>query len=92
MQAVIDLRRLREKSFVRDWISETQLHPKNIILPYFVVEGKGIKEPIKSMPGVYHFSIDKLLRDIPKGTGIESILLFGIPKDRKSTRLNSSHT
>ena len=46
------------------------------------MEGKGIKEPIKSMPGVYHFSIDKLLRDIPKGTGIESILLFGIPKTK----------
>lgn len=80
MQAVIDLRRLREKSFVRDWISETQLHPKNIILPYFVVEGKGIKEPIKAMPGVYHLSIDNLLKDIPEAVGIKSILLFGIPR------------
>ncbi len=85
MQAVIDLRRLREKSFVRDWISETQLHPKNIILPYFVVEGKKVKNPIKAMPGVYHLSIDNLLKDIPEAVGIKSILLFGIPKTKDKT-------
>ena len=79
MQAV-KLRRLRKKGAVRDWISETQLHPKNFILPYFVVEGKNVKKPIKSMPGVYHLSIDNLLKDIPEAAGIQSILLFGIPE------------
>ncbi len=85
MQAVIDLRRLREKSFVRDWISETQLHPKDFILPYFVVEGKRVKNPIKAMPGVYHLSIDNLLKDIPEAVGIKSILLFGIPTKKDET-------
>ena len=79
---VVRLRRLREKSTIRDWISETELHPKNIILPYFVVEGKGTREPIKSMPGVYHLSIDNLLKDIPEAVGIQSILLFGIPESK----------
>ncbi len=81
MQAV-RLRRLRTTNNIRDWVSETQLHPKNIILPYFAVEGKGVKEPIKSMPGVYHLSIDNLLKDINEAqkTGIRAILLFGIPK------------
>ncbi len=76
------LRRLREKSAIRDWVSETELHPKNIILPYFVVEGKKVREPIKSMPGVYHLSIDNLLKDIPEAAGIKAILLFGIPKTK----------
>lgn len=78
----VRLRRLREKSNVRDWISETQLHSKNIISPNFVVEGKGIRSPISSMPGIYHLSIDELLRDIAEAqkAGIASILLFGIPE------------
>ena len=79
MQAV-RLRRLRQKDFIRDWISETQLHPKNFILPYFVVEGKGKREEMKSMPEVYHLSIDSLLTDIPKAVGIKSVLLFGLPE------------
>ena len=73
------LRRLRKNSAVRDWISQTELRASDIILPYFIVEGKRTKRPIKSMPGVYHFSIDKLLEDLSEAAGIESILLFGIP-------------
>ena len=84
MQAV-RMRRLRDKKLIRDWVSETQLHPKNIILPYFVVKGKGIKEPIKSMPGVYHFSIDELLKDIQDARGIKSVLLFGVSEKKDGT-------
>lgn len=54
----------------------------NIILPYFVVEGKGIKRPIRSMPGVYHLSIDNLIKDISEARGIKYILLFGLPKTK----------
>ena len=85
----VRLRRLRKNPVIRDWISQTELCSKDIILPYFVVEGKNVKEPIKSMPGIYHLSIDNLLKDITEAqkTGIESILLFGIPetKDEKAT-------
>ncbi len=77
---VARLRRLRQNVNLRDWISQTRLDPKDIILPYFVVEGRNVKKEIKSMPGVYHFSIDNLLRDISDAKGIRSILLFGIPK------------
>ena len=75
-------RRLREKEFIRDWVSETQLHPKNIILPYFVVEGKGKREEIKSMPGIYHLSIDNILKDLEEIYGIKAILLFGVTKTK----------
>lgn len=76
------LRRLRRNSLIRDWVGETELHPKNIILPYFVVEGKGVKEPIKSMPGVHHLSIDNLIKDLRSVHLIHSVLLFGISKKK----------
>ncbi len=79
---VARLRRLRQSANLRDWISQTRLSPKDIILPYFVVEGSNVIKEIKAMPGVYHFSIDNLLRDISKTKGIKSILLFGIPKTK----------
>ncbi len=62
------------------------LKPDDIILPYFVVDGHGIRRPIKSMPGIYHVSIDNLINDIPDAKGIKYILLFGlaIKKDKKA--------
>jgi len=81
MQAV-RLRRLREKEFIRDWVSETALHPKHIILPYFVIEGRNIKKEIRSMPGVYQLSIDNVLKDLKEAYGIKAILLFGVPKTK----------
>jgi porphobilinogen synthase len=80
----VRLRRLRTNKAIRDWVSQTRLSPRDIILPYFVVEGKDVKRPIKSMPGVYHLSIDNLLKDIAqaKRQGTCSILLFGIPKSK----------
>lgn len=79
---VARLRRLRQSANLRDWISQVRLSPKDIILPYFVVEGRNVKKEIKSMPGVYHFSIDNLIKDISGARGIKSILLFGIPKTK----------
>jgi len=56
----------------------------NLIYPYFVISGKGRKQVIKSFPGVYRFSIDRILGDIYETSklGINKMLLFGIP-DRK---------
>lgn len=82
--SVVRLRRLRRNNIIRDWISQTELRPKDIILPYFVIEGRGVKKPIRSMPGVYHLSIDNLLKDVTEAqrVGIKSILLFGIPEKK----------
>jgi porphobilinogen synthase len=83
------LRRLRKNKPLRQWFSQTRLDIKDFILPYFVVEGKNLKVPIKSMPGIYHLSIDNLLKDIAgaREKGIPAILLFGITghKDNKAS-------
>ncbi|EBU9957742.1 porphobilinogen synthase, partial [Salmonella enterica subsp. enterica serovar Tamberma] len=49
-------RRLRVNSITRDLVRETRLDMKSLVYPLFIVEGEKIKNEIKSMPGVYHFS------------------------------------
>ncbi|MCM8800317.1 MAG: porphobilinogen synthase, partial [Candidatus Omnitrophica bacterium] len=76
------LRRLRTTPQIRGLVSQTQLLPKDLIMPYFVIEGKNKREEIKSMPGVFRLSVDDLIEEIKeiKDSGIKAILLFGIPK------------
>lgn len=79
------LGRLRQKADLRDWLSQARLSPNNIILPYFVVEGKNVKKEIKTMPGIYHLSVDNLLEDISGTKRLSAILLFGIPESKDET-------
>ena len=82
-------RRLRGSQMLRDLVCETRLDVKSLIYPLFVVEGKGIKNEIQSMPGVYQWSLDLLAgeaREI-ESLGISGVILFGIPdsKDELAT-------
>ncbi len=54
------LRRSRKNSWSRRLVSENNLSPSDFILPIFLIEGKNKTQPIKSMPGVYRYSIDRL--------------------------------
>ncbi|MBI3455888.1 MAG: porphobilinogen synthase [Candidatus Rokubacteria bacterium] len=74
-------RRLRESALIRRMVRETRLGVDNLILPLFVVHGRGIREPIASMPGVARLSLDELAKEAKDaaGMGIPAILLFGIP-------------
>jgi len=82
-------RRLRYNESLRTLIRETQLSISDLIQPLFVRPGRGIREPILSMPGNYRFSVDELIKEIKeiKDRGILAIILFGIPekKDRLGT-------
>ncbi len=77
-------RRLRNNSAIRTLVRETRLHPDELVQPFFVVEGSGKKETIDSMPGIYRYSVDNLLKDIEKHIrlGGKSALLFGLPKTK----------
>lgn len=83
------LRRLRYNPLVRDMVRETELSKNDLIYPFFVVPGKNVKNPIKSMPGVFQFSVDTLARECKEveELGIPAIILFGIPehKDEKGS-------
>jgi porphobilinogen synthase len=74
-------RRLRTNESIRSLVRETELSSKDFILPIFVAEGENIKEEISSMPGCYHYSLDRLEEIINevKDSGVLGVLLFGIP-------------
>lgn len=75
------LRRLRKNKALRDLIAETELSPRILVQPVFVVDGSGIIEDIQSMPGIKRYTPDKLtdyVSDLIK-LGVNSILLFGLP-------------
>ena len=56
----IRLRRNRKSDWCRKLVSENNLSPSDLIWPIFIREGKNLKEPIKSMPGVYRYTLDKI--------------------------------
>lgn len=80
-------RRLRKNAVIRDMVRETALSPANFIYPLFVVEGEGVKEEIPSLPGVYHYSLDKLADEAAelKEAGVPAVILFGIPGYKDET-------
>ena len=85
-------RRLRKNPVVREMVAETRLSKDMFIYPYFIVPGTGVKHAIDAMPGVYHFSIDTLIKDVENGLkyGINKIMLFGVG-DEKSADAHSAY-
>ncbi|MCK4657008.1 MAG: porphobilinogen synthase [candidate division Zixibacteria bacterium] len=84
-------RRLRVNQLVRDMVAETTLKINGMIQPYFVCEGKAIKNEIPSMPGIYRESPDSLLKSIADDfeLGIKRVMLFGVP-DKKDAAASSA--
>lgn len=78
---VIRHRRLRESAAMRNLVRETVLTAHDLIYPIFVTTGSGIKQEIPSMPGVYHWSIDRLEAELEevRQLRIQAVLLFGVP-------------
>lgn len=77
-------RRLRKNTIIRELVAETRLSKEMFIYPYFVVPGNGVKHPIDAMPGIHHFSVDELLKDVEAGlkVGVNKILLFGVGEEK----------
>lgn len=86
---LIRQRRLRYNPIIRDMVRETVLTKNDLIYPLFVVPGTKVRNPIKSMPGVFQLSIDELVKECKtvRDLGIPAIILFGIPehKDEKGS-------
>src|SRR5688572_30334451 len=77
-------RRLRESPLMRAMVRETALRIDDLVYPLFAVHGRGVREPIGSMPGQYRLSIDELLKECKDAAsmGIPAVLLFGLPLDK----------
>jgi porphobilinogen synthase len=82
-------RRLRRTETLRSLVRETELRPRDFMLPLFAVSGKGVRRPIGSMPGVAQLSVDNIVEEARSAynAGVRSLILFGIPdtKDAEGT-------
>jgi len=77
-------RRIRKNEVIRKMVRETSLSPDDFIYPLFVTSGKNIRKEIKSMPGCFQESVDKIVKHAKEiySLGIPAILLFGIPEHK----------
>ncbi|VEN73510.1 Delta-aminolevulinic acid dehydratase [Candidatus Desulfarcum epimagneticum] len=77
-------RRMRQKKGFRRMIRETELSTNDLIMPLFAVEGKGVKDPIPSMPGQFHLSADQMVKTARKALSLNvpAIMVFGVPKKK----------
>lgn len=86
---VFRLRRLRQSPALRRLVSETQLNPRQLVLPLFVRPGRKVRQPVGAMPGVFQLSPDELLKEATEAfrLGVPAILLFGLPakKDERAS-------
>lgn len=77
-------RRMRQNDAFRRMVRETTLLVDNLVLPLFAVTGRNVKNPIPSLPGHFHLSVDYLSKAAREAhdLGIPAIILFGLP-DKK---------
>jgi porphobilinogen synthase len=77
-------RRLRKGETIRRMVRETSLSPDDFIYPLFVTYGKNIRREIKSMPGCFQESVDKIVQHAKEvwSLGIPAVILFGIPEHK----------
>ena len=78
------MRRLRRTEVWRKMVAETRLAPEDFVYPMFAVEGSGVRNDVKSMPGVQQLSVDCLVdaAGAVHAAGVPSVILFGIPSEK----------
>ncbi len=90
----VRMRRLRSTKGLRGLLDPSPPPWRSLIWPVFLVEGKGQKEVIASLPGQYRYSVDALCEDLQPlvAGGLGGILLFGVPSDEAKTEDGASAT
>ncbi len=87
-------RRNRKSQAIRNMVEETSVSVKDLIFPMFLIEGQGKKIEVNSMPGIFRFSIDALLKEIEScmKLGIEAIDVFpAYPEQLKNATATESY-
>ena len=85
-------RRLRTTPAIRRMVRETRLHPDQLVLPMFAVDGAGVEEPIASLKGHSRLSADLIAARAARAyaDGVPAVLLFGV-SDTKDEEATASH-
>ena len=78
------LRRMRDTAALRSLAQETRISVGDFIYPVFVTHGRGVRNPIDPMPGMYQLSLDNLIAEVGEvaALGIDAVLLFGLPANK----------
>ena len=86
-------RRLRNHPQLRRMVRENTLTTSDLIYPLFAVPGESFAKEVKSMPGVYQLSVDKIVEEAKEvyNLGIPAIILFGIPADKDTDATGAWH-
>jgi porphobilinogen synthase len=87
-------RRNRKSEVIRQMVQETHVSAANLIFPLFIVEGNNQKTEVSSMPGIFRYSIDNLLREVESclKLGLNSFDLFpNISEELKDKYATESH-
>ncbi|HTD40719.1 MAG TPA: porphobilinogen synthase [Mucilaginibacter sp.] len=87
-------RRNRKNEVIRQMVQETYVSAANLIFPLFIIEGENQKSEVSSMPGIYRYSIDNLLREVESclKLGLKSFDLFpNISEELKDKYATESH-
>lgn len=86
-------RRLRANEQIRRMVRENHVHVSDLIYPIFVVEGENVVHEIPSMPGVFHFSLDQLKKELKEivELGLPSVIVFGVPNEKDSCGTQAYH-
>ncbi len=88
-------RRLRRTESMRRLVRETRLDPSDFIQPLFIVPGENIKQEISSLPGQFHWSVDRVVEIAERcyKAGVPGVILFGIPthKDEVGCQAYDDH-
>lgn len=73
-------RRNRRNTTIRNLVQESHIHLSKLVWPVFIVKGKGIKEPISTMPGQHRMSLDELIKEYKSlyNKGLKSLALFPV--------------
>ena len=86
-------RRLRGSVALRRMVAETTVTANDLVYPLFAVPGDAVAKEVKSMPGVYQLSIDKIVEEAKEvyDLGIPAIILFGIPDEKDTEATGAWH-
>jgi porphobilinogen synthase len=81
----VRLRRLRQNASVRAMFAETHVTPRQLVQPYFIVPGKGVKQETRPGYGLWQLSPDMLREEIGLLTrgGVGGVMLFGVPDHKR---------
>lgn len=90
---LVRMRRLRRTEALRRMVRETILSPNDLIQPLFIVPGQGVRNPVKSMPGVAQLSVDLAVEEAQRAwdAGVPAVILFGVPTKKDSEGSGSWH-